>query len=252
MIRSNFLLLANSLLKVVDEGMLRPHWSTCSSQNVPGSVGPPSLHWAPICDFSLERPFLTYLLGWDLFLFQYLRNVSWNTTLPLLSKAPLSHIHWVQCLPFLQCIFVVTFNKLCIIYSFLLLEGREGKNSIDAYYNVLGGWGNDPLPLKLAKTGWNVKSNDLELHSVVDTVSVPLRSLQSCFPFLCIPPVYYCVFLKACSCPSSGNCFRATLPVLPDTQNMGRMWPSHLPPVQPLAEIDWELDQGGKAQPPGL
>ena len=87
-----------------------------------------------------------------------------------------------------------------------------------------GGWKNGRLLLKLAKNGWTIKANDLELHSLVDTVSVPLRSLQICFPFLCVPPlVYYFVFLKSCTCPSSDGCSRATLPVLSVTQKHGNV-----------------------------
>lgn len=87
-----------------------------------------------------------------------------------------------------------------------------------------GGQENGLLLLKLAKTGWTIKANDLELHSVVDTVSVPLRSLQICFPFLCVPPfIYYLVFLKYCTCPSSDGCSRATLHVLLVTQKHGNV-----------------------------
>lgn len=87
-----------------------------------------------------------------------------------------------------------------------------------------GGWENDPLPLKLAKTGWTIKCNDLELCSVVDIVSVPLRSPQICFPFLCVHLlVYYFVFLKSCTCPSSDDCSRLLCLYYEKHQHTGRL-----------------------------
>lgn len=51
--------------------------------------------------------------------------------------------------------------------------------------------------------GWTVKSNDLELHSVVDTVLLP-DLFRSVFPFgVTLPQFIVLEFLKACTCPSS-------------------------------------------------
>lgn len=86
-----------------------------------------------------------------------------------------------------------------------------------------GGWENDLLPLKLAKTGWTIKCNDLELCSVVDTVSVSFRSQQICFRFLCVPLFIYFVFLKSCTFPSSYGYLRLSYLYYQQHQHTGRL-----------------------------
>lgn len=137
MARSNFLFLANSLLKLADGGCFLPHWSTHSSQNIPSSGRPFPLYVAHICDFSLERPFLTYFLRQDSFLPQHqclhLLEMSPGTltTLPWLPKPSLNHSNWDQCL---SCsIFMMAFIKLHTIWWMVLLEDRGSQSSVDGY-----------------------------------------------------------------------------------------------------------------------